>query len=440
MALQEDGLQWIAAKMAADGACNQPRSPPRDNFPLPRELRDMIYSYLLHHEYVQAPPYYNRDPAARSERSELSYRRISTAHTFQYHVNILRVNRQISIEASKALTLNHFVLVTAQWDRLLDIAKHLYDLPVVSEDPQAIAQFTHHHLRVHIAKPTPPHVYLSFVIVGAALPQFCEVLMSWTFATQRVPTRFLSDNLPNKQLGLVLPAAACFMAEAVHTTVKLLSPATTPMTTRLEARLLGPFARMITRLHEVTVIGSTQCPQQIAALQTRMGSRFVSITPFVRQLSDLVSAIKPAVDRLMAAGHFGRALIRYQMIERDAQRLPLATLSQHLVHPESRVTMVILLQKLMDITLTAGFLHFRANDVEKAAESLTRLRALEGLLVTLVPAGEILKHIPGDTIPCHRGWNWLAALSTFARRRDLPTLVPARDILQGLPPGAKHKQ
>lgn len=35
------------------------------NFPLPRELRDQIYLYLLHHEYVHDRPYHRRSKDKR---------------------------------------------------------------------------------------------------------------------------------------------------------------------------------------------------------------------------------------------------------------------------------------------------------------------------------------------------------------------------------------
>ena len=44
--------------------------PPQPNFPLPRELRDQIYGYLLRDEYVHDRPYRHR---TQSERGKVSY-------------------------------------------------------------------------------------------------------------------------------------------------------------------------------------------------------------------------------------------------------------------------------------------------------------------------------------------------------------------------------
>ena len=40
---------------------------PRPNLPLPRELREHVYSYLLHHENVREAPYHTRSKSARGK-------------------------------------------------------------------------------------------------------------------------------------------------------------------------------------------------------------------------------------------------------------------------------------------------------------------------------------------------------------------------------------
>lgn len=39
------------------------------NFPVPREIRDQIYGYLVHHDHTKAPPYCER---GSSEQGEVS--------------------------------------------------------------------------------------------------------------------------------------------------------------------------------------------------------------------------------------------------------------------------------------------------------------------------------------------------------------------------------
>lgn len=48
---------------------------PRANFPIPRELRDIIYSFLLYNDNVQAKPYRTRDASTRGKVRYVSFTR-----------------------------------------------------------------------------------------------------------------------------------------------------------------------------------------------------------------------------------------------------------------------------------------------------------------------------------------------------------------------------
>ena len=70
-----------------------------DNFPLPRELRDHVLSYLVSHQNVHALLHYTRPLKARGQRSEANHRDKSRARTYRFHTNIFAVNKQIRKEA-----------------------------------------------------------------------------------------------------------------------------------------------------------------------------------------------------------------------------------------------------------------------------------------------------------------------------------------------------
>lgn len=80
---------------------------PRDNFPLPRELRDQIYGYLLDSKYT------------RVKRDNVGDR------AYKYHLSVLGVNREIHDEAAEYLynyKNNAFMVVRhppAHWDSAL---------------------------------------------------------------------------------------------------------------------------------------------------------------------------------------------------------------------------------------------------------------------------------------------------------------------------------
>ena len=66
---------------------------PRENFPLPRELRDLIYSYLL--DSVHTRQVRLKDTKSVTDRSGNGY---------QFHTNILAVNHAIHEEGQNSGT------------------------------------------------------------------------------------------------------------------------------------------------------------------------------------------------------------------------------------------------------------------------------------------------------------------------------------------------
>lgn len=58
-------LQSLSVSNQISNASIAPRA--QSNLPLPRELRDQIYGYLLHHEYIQDRPYSRRNQSERGE-------------------------------------------------------------------------------------------------------------------------------------------------------------------------------------------------------------------------------------------------------------------------------------------------------------------------------------------------------------------------------------
>ena len=69
----------------------------RPNFPLPRELRDQIYQYLLHSDYTRVERKW-KDPNATGETNDLFERK-----DYRFHTNILAVNHAIHDEAQDYL-------------------------------------------------------------------------------------------------------------------------------------------------------------------------------------------------------------------------------------------------------------------------------------------------------------------------------------------------
>ena len=118
----------------------------RANFPLPRELRDQIYQYLLHSDYTRVERKWKSTLADKSNG-------IFERQGYYFHTNILGVNRAIHDEAREYLYKNNiFVVASADWfhadgDSFFTVNTYT---PVVTETKAA--RMKHHSLRLHVAK------------------------------------------------------------------------------------------------------------------------------------------------------------------------------------------------------------------------------------------------------------------------------------------------
>ena len=107
--------------------------PPRQNLPLPRELRDQIYGYLLRNEHVHDRSYGTRPQNQRgqvsnlpslsylqfagsanvsSQTSEANSRDVGIAPTYKFRIDVLAINHDISEEALEVFRGKHFVVVS----------------------------------------------------------------------------------------------------------------------------------------------------------------------------------------------------------------------------------------------------------------------------------------------------------------------------------------
>jgi hypothetical protein len=81
---------------------------PRPNFPLPRELRDKIYGYLLDSKYTRIKRTYDAAQYKTTRDSSLTGPR-----AYQFHTNILAVNQEIHNESKELLyKRNMFVVIS----------------------------------------------------------------------------------------------------------------------------------------------------------------------------------------------------------------------------------------------------------------------------------------------------------------------------------------
>jgi len=116
------------------------------NFPVPRELRDQIYFYLLHSDYNRI--------IRKNETTPGGGEKPSCQQGYKFHTNILAVNKAIHTESEEYLYKNNvFVVASAVYPRdsflpgesLLTAS---YWTPIVTETHAATMR--HHSLRMHV--------------------------------------------------------------------------------------------------------------------------------------------------------------------------------------------------------------------------------------------------------------------------------------------------
>jgi hypothetical protein len=118
------------------------------NFPIPRELRDQIYSYLLHSDYTRVI----RDRERTSDGGNGPFKR----QAYKFHTNILAVNKAIDEESQEFLYKNNvFVVASADWHQHgfmpgESLFSGNFWTPIVTETQAA--KMRHHSLRLHLIK------------------------------------------------------------------------------------------------------------------------------------------------------------------------------------------------------------------------------------------------------------------------------------------------
>jgi hypothetical protein len=171
--------------MADKQATTAPSEPPPKlpNCPLPRELCDKIYGYLLDSEYTRIRRTYDNEEHKSAIRDNRTGPR-----AYHFHTNVLAVNHTIHKEAEELMyKRNIFIVISYQWQALNKSRGGLFWVPVVSNTHAARMQ--HHSIRVHVS----PGTYVtraaralsgtavpvrSYILLARDIDAFCSTLQS----------------------------------------------------------------------------------------------------------------------------------------------------------------------------------------------------------------------------------------------------------------------
>ncbi|KAJ9619634.1 hypothetical protein H2203_008415 [Taxawa tesnikishii (nom. ined.)] len=245
----------------------------RRNFPLPRELRDEIYAYLLDAKYAKSV---TTDPRIQ---------------VFRFHTNILLVNHEVREEAQEDL-------------------KHAGLAEVVNV---SAPRFQSHSLRLHLDwKGHPNSVVKSLVTFHGDV----DTLIAFIKATlQKLPgkavcitsagadqLRFrVTDNAPKKNIAL-------------HTKIQLRDTPLKALNADLQQRILRPFSILSSPLQKVSIVGTIPDEPSAAKLRTVMCPKIVWARAQVWDTAETILALKSNVDRLVEAGEWLVAAYEYYAI------------------------------------------------------------------------------------------------------------------------------
>lgn len=162
--------QDITAAMSALAVSDTPPPPPpRPNFPLPRELRDQIYGYLLDNKYTRVKRTYDPDSDQANSENGLT--------AYHFHTNILGVNHAIHDEAEKLLyERNVFVVASYTCPQFSSVIRSLKYVRMVSM--KHVARMKHHSLRIHFKgnNVSTDQGIDSVLLVANQMTSFCRVL------------------------------------------------------------------------------------------------------------------------------------------------------------------------------------------------------------------------------------------------------------------------
>lgn len=117
------------------------------NLPIPRELRDQIYGYLLDSAYTRVTRY----PDGFDDTKD-SF----TSQSYKFHTQILAVNRAIHDEAEEYLYKNNiFIVASFDWPNFIQEQQRGAVIEMMWSrfvSAKHVAKMRHHKVRIHLAK------------------------------------------------------------------------------------------------------------------------------------------------------------------------------------------------------------------------------------------------------------------------------------------------
>jgi hypothetical protein len=328
----------------------------RANFPLPRELRDHIYSYLLDAKHTKVKRARVRDRA------------------YKFHTNILGVNRQIHDEAEEYLYKHNTFVVVSHHFSDVDISATGSFAPFVAKLPND--EFAHRSLEVRLSE------------VAHANSQQSEVPgLHWLFLSDDLDSYSLVVSMPlinrlQQAPILVLYGAGLYLDRLAedngqqnypdHLELKFYTNRYSQTSQGLQASLLAPFFSLKRPGLLVTLSGDVLDHASARDFESSMDLHAAFFSAINWQVLKAVDGIRALANASAQAGEFTIAAHMYETVTRALEGV--------LCNPVWRAADIApaVLTSLLNTLLTKSSLYMKAKDQAKFVQTVASIVKLVG--------------------------------------------------------------
>ncbi|KAK3723014.1 hypothetical protein LTR37_002160 [Vermiconidia calcicola] len=407
--------------------------PPIPNFPLPRELRDQIYAYLLNHQHVSEMPYYTRSKDQRGKCSESLERDISTANTYRFHPSILAVNGEMSEESKQVLLSNNFIVVSHICPALAYF-KHRLGLTIVTENQAHIARFRHHVMRFHVQAP-PGRLGLekqrveSFLMIASNITEFCR-LMQWMSyqgcSSARLLTRF-RDMQPHDYC--LHPQNVPTPAKPPSFKIQFQDRELMEQKPDVARALMSPLRHVIAGLQNVKIINTPNSIQPLVqSVICTMSPKTIWTVALAWDMVETLLNMKQKPEQLLMSGKIEHAIVWYNSIWKPYAACGILHLEDRVYKSDLESPVVILFHLMLAAAIMEGFVSLRLRNMTqtKADELTERICNITWRGFRL---GDAIGQAAASLEP---NAAWLIAMCTFLYHRTETGLAEASRIMAEL--------
>lgn len=392
-----------ALNSSSGGKAVVSKAPPLVNFPLPHELRDEIYGYLL------LP--------------------VKGSRKHRFHTSLFAVNHTVYEETEEYLYHNNeFVVVSFEWrwseDAALGQLPPLNWISHVSLDH--VARIRYHNMRLHFVRNGGEKLEgqsngraQSAILLADDLPELC-LSMQVHFAGISGPAVVIgASNRRNGGRGLGISGLEHgSMLKAPEIAMELRDTKYRFMNAQLQAKLLMPFRQLTGDAVQLQITGNVPDTDAADTMKVLMGPNIVWFEAKLWKCLEALEGVKKVADRMVAESSFSDAVrSMYQSVAEESKFL--MTESEFSRFASGKELSVLSARLHLECLLTIAFGELRRGNVKdflpvctevKHARILLEMRTddiTEPLLLATMHARALFKvykaiEDPGDSVAVSR--------------------------------------